>query len=144
MRRSFKGFENPIKKIDPILFCAVAVLSFISILTVFGSVDNFGQSKLKMQVAMTVLGMIFTVIIANVDYRFLVDRFYIIMFAVSVVLMLLTLLFGSSGVNMETANRSWLNIPIINIAIQPSEFIKITFIKKCNPYFIIDLFRINQ
>lgn len=144
MRRSLKSFENPIKKMDPILFCAVAVLSFISILTVFGSVDNFGQSKLKMQVAMTVLGMIFTVIIANVDYRFLVDRFYVIMFAASVVLMLLTLLFGSSGVNMETANKSWLNIPIIDIAIQPSEFIKITFICSFSKHIDMVRDRVNK
>ena len=128
MIRSLGGFDNPIKKIDPVLFCAVAVLSFISILTVFGSVDNFGQSKLTMQIAMTLVGMVFTVIIADIDYRFLIDRFYLIMLIASIALMLLTLIFGSSGVNMETANRSWLNIPIINIAIQPSEFIKITFI----------------
>ncbi|MBR6680304.1 MAG: FtsW/RodA/SpoVE family cell cycle protein [Clostridia bacterium] len=128
MRVSLKGIENPIKKIDPILFCAVAVLSIISIITVLGSVDNFGKSKLVMQIAMTLLGMLFTVVIANIDYRFFIDKLYIIMFAVSVILMLLTLAFGSSGVSMETANRSWLKIPIINIAVQPSEFIKITFI----------------
>ena len=144
MIRSLKGIENPLKKIDPILFCAVAVLSFISILTVFGSVDNFGQSKLKMQIAMTLLGMLFTVVIANIDYRFLIDRFYIIMFAVSVVLMLLTLIFGSSGVNIETANKSWLNIPIINIAIQPSEFIKITFICSFSKHIDLIRDRINR
>ena len=70
MRGSLKGIENPIKKIDPILFCAVAVLSIISIITVLGSVDNFGKSKLVMQIAMTLLGMLFTVVIANIDYRF--------------------------------------------------------------------------
>ena len=80
MRRSLKGIENPIKKIDPILFCAVAVLSLISIITVLGSVDNFGKSKLVMQIAMTLVGTLFTVVIANIDYRFFIDKLYIIMF----------------------------------------------------------------
>jgi len=29
---------------------------------------------------------------------------------------------------METANKSWLRIPIVNVAIQPSEFVKIAFV----------------
>lgn len=144
MRRSLKGIENPIKKIDPILFCAVAVLSFISILTVFGSVDNFGKSKLVMQVAMTVVGIAFTLVIASLDYRFLIDKAYLLMLGASVLLMLLTLAFGSSGVNMETANRSWLNIPIINIAVQPSEFIKITFLCSFAKHIDLVMDRINK
>ena len=144
MRRSLKGIENPIKKIDPILFCAVAVLSVISILTVFGSVDNFGKSKLVMQVAMTVVGVAFTLVIASLDYRFLIDKAYLLMLGASVLLMLLTLAFGSSGVNMETANRSWLNIPIINIAVQPSEFIKITFLCSFAKHIDLVMDRINK
>ena len=144
MGRSLRGFENPIKKIDPVLFCAVAVLSFISILTVFGSVDNFGKSKLVMQVAMTLAGMVFTVIIANVDYRFFIEKTYLFMLGASVLLMILTLAFGSSGVNMETANRSWLNVPIINIAVQPSEFIKITFLCSFAKHIDLVMDRINK
>ena len=144
MGRSIRGLENPIKKIDPVLFCAVAVLSFISILTVFGSVDNFGKSKLVMQVAMTLVGIAFTVIIANVDYRFLIDKAYVVMLGASILLMILTLAFGSSGVNMETANKSWLNIPIINIAVQPSEFIKITFLCSFAKHIDLVMDRINK
>lgn len=116
------------RHIDPILFVCTTVLSFISILTIYGAVDNFGQSKLTMQIAMTLAGMIALFIVANIDYRFFVDRFAIIMFLASVLLLALTLLFGSTGENMETANRSWIRIPIINIAIQPSEFVKIAFL----------------
>ena len=90
--------------------------------------DNFGRSKLIMQIAMTLAGAIALFIVANVDYRFFIDRFAIIMLGASVILLAITLIFGSTGENMETANRSWLRIPVVDIAIQPSEFVKITFL----------------
>ena len=46
----------------------------------------------------------------------------------SVALLILTLVLGSSGENMETSNKSWLKIPGTGLMIQPSEFIKFTFI----------------
>ena len=117
-----------IKRIDPIIFACTSVLSFISILTIFGSVENFGRSKLTMQIAMTLAGIVAVFLVANLDYRFFVDRFYIVMFIASVLLLGITLIFGSTGENMETANKSWLRLPIVGIAIQPSEFVKITFL----------------
>ena len=122
------SFKDQLKHIDPILFICTAFLSFVSIITIFGAVDNFGKTKLIMQVAMTVAGMIALFFIANIDYRFFVDRFAIIMFLFSACLLAVTLIFGSTGENMETANKSWIRIPIINIGVQPSEFIKITFL----------------
>lgn len=126
--RAGVSFKNKIKHIDPILFCCTLLLSFISILTIFGAVDNFGRSKLTMQIEMTLVGIVVLFVIANIDYRFFIDRFAIIMLIVSVFLLAITLFFGSTGENMETANRSWLRIPIVNIAVQPSEFVKIAFV----------------
>ncbi len=123
-----KMLKTMVKRIDPVLFFACAFLSAVSILTIFGSVENFGRSKLIMQCAMTLVGMVGVFVLANIDYKFFVDRFYVFMFAASVALLIITLIFGSTGENMETANKSWLEIPIINIAIQPSEFVKITFL----------------
>ena len=128
MRRVGVTIGERIRNIDPILFVCSAVLSFISILTIYGAVDNFGKSKLTMQIAMTLVGAVALFVVANLDYRFWVDRFALLMFGVSVALLVLTLLFGSTGENMETANRSWIRLPIVNIAIQPSEFVKIAFL----------------
>lgn len=123
-----RAIISVIKKLDPVLFGASFFLSCVSILTIFGSVDNFGRSKLIMQVAMTVLGILFTVLLANIDYRFLVDRYALWFFIGSAALLGITLIFGISGINMQTANKSWITIPFINISIQPSEFVKIAFI----------------
>lgn len=128
MRGLLSGLGRCIKKADPILFAATSTLSLISLLTIFGSVENFGKSKLVMQAAMTAVGIFAVFLLANIDYRFFIDRFYIVMFLASVLLLALTLLFGISGVNMETANKSWITIPGIGISVQPSEFVKITFL----------------
>lgn len=122
------SFGERIKRIDPILFGASSFLSLVSILTILGSVENFGRSKLIMQVAMTVVGIVAVFLLANLDYRFFIDRFYIIMFLFSVLFLAVTLLFGISGINMETTNKSWITIPGIGISVQPSEFVKITFL----------------
>ena len=115
-------------RFDPILFIATAYLSTLSILTVYGAVDNFGKTKLIMQIAMTLVGFIAMFIISRIDYKFLIDRFWLYMLIGSVMLLAITLIFGSTGENMETANKSWLRIPVVGIAIQPSEFVKVAFL----------------
>ena len=119
---------NSFKRLDPILLICTVVLSLVSILTIFGAVDNFGRSKLIMQMAMTLVGLVALWALANLDYRFLVDRFFWVFLIGSVLLLLITLIFGSTGENRETANTSWLTIPVIGIAIQPSEFVKLAFL----------------
>ena len=127
--KSFGGtFWDKLRRIDPVLFACTAILSLISLITIFGAIDNFGRSKLVMQSAMVIVGTVGLFILANFDYRFFVDRFAIFLFLGSALILAVTLIFGSTGANMETANRSWLNIPIINIAIQPSEFVKLAFL----------------
>ena len=128
MKSFGRTFGDKLRQIDPILFVCTLILSAISLLTIFGAVDNFGRSKLIMQSAMVIAGTVGLFVLANFDYRFFVDRFAIFMFLGSALLLAVTLLFGITGDNMETANRSWLNIPFINIAIQPSEFVKIAFL----------------
>lgn len=128
MEKVFGIVKEAIRNIDPVLFGSSVLLSLISIVTVYGAVDNFGASKLKMQIAMFLVGVLVTVLIAFVDYRVIVEKLWIPMLAGSVLLLVITLLFGESGVNMETGNKSWLKIPGTGFMIQPSEFIKFTFV----------------
>lgn len=128
MRYLKKYLINCIKSLDPWLAVFTLALSFVGLVTIFGAVDNFGKRKLIMQVLMTAAGIIFTVIIANIDYHHIVDKFWIFMIVFSVAILGITLLFGSSGESRETSNKAWLEIPIVKIAIQPSEFVKITMV----------------
>lgn len=128
MEKVLGVIKSAIKKIDPVLFACSVLLSLISIVTIYGAVDNFGMSKLKMQVAIFVVGIFVTVVIAFLDYRVIVDKLWIPMLVGSVLILAVTLLFGESGVNLETGNKSWLKIPGTGFMIQPSEFVKFTFV----------------
>ncbi len=128
MEKVKKVLKEAIGNIDPILFVCATLLSVISIVTIYGAVDNFGMSKLKMQVAIFIVGIVVTFVIAFVDFRVIVDKLWPYMLAGSVLLLIATLVFGKSGENMETANKSWLAIPGTGLMIQPSEFVKFTFI----------------
>ena len=120
--------SDALRRVDWVLLLCTTVLSVISLVTVYGAVDNFGMSKLKMQFAMTVLGIILTFIMANLDYHVILDRLWLPLLIFSAGILGLTLVAGDTGAAMETAGKSWLTIPVIGIAIQPSEFVKITFI----------------
>ena len=120
--------KEAVLNIDPILFGCATLLSIISIVTVWGAVDNFGMSKLRMQVFIFVLGIFVTVAVAFFDFRVIVDKLWLYMLIGSVALLVLTLVLGSSGENMETSNKSWLKIPGTGLMIQPSEFVKFAFI----------------
>ncbi len=117
-----------IRRVDPVLLICTLVLLGVSLLTVWGAVDNFGMSKLRMQLAMGLLGIFATIVVANLDYHIILDRLFWIMLIFSAGILALTLVVGRTGAAMETTNKSWLTIPGIGIDIQPSEFVKITFI----------------
>lgn len=139
-----KGILGWLCAVDPVLFFAMLFLSLLSILTILGGMENFGKSKLVMQCAMTVAGMVALFLIANVDYRFFVDRFWIVFLVVSALLLSITLIFGNSGQGIETANKSWLRLPFVGISIQPSEFVKITFLCTFSKHIDLVKERINR
>lgn len=128
MSRIFAYIRSTVRKVDPILFVCSAVLSVFSLVTVFGAMDNFGVSKFRMQLMMTLVGIVITFVVASIDIKYIIDRLWIWILIGSCVLLAVTALFGSSGASRETSNRSWLIIPFVNIGIQPSEFVKATFI----------------
>ena len=74
MEKALGVIRSAIKKIDPVLFICSVLLSLISIVTIYGAVDNFGMSKLKMQVFIFVFGTLITFVIAFFDYRVIVKK----------------------------------------------------------------------
>lgn len=132
------------RRVDPILLICTVVLTLVSLLTIWGAVDNFGMSKLRMQLAMGILGVVATFLVANLDYHIILDRLWLFMLIFSVAILGVTLVLGTTGAAMETSNRSWLTIPIIGIDIQPSEFVKITFICTFSKHLSVVQDRVNH
>ncbi len=123
----WEKLKEIVRGIDPVLFTCSTLLSLISIITVWGAVDNFGASKLRMQIFIFILGMIVTVVFSLIDFRVITEKLWGWFLIGSVALLLITLIFGETGADMETSNKSWLKI-LPGVMIQPSEFIKFTFI----------------
>jgi rod shape determining protein RodA len=76
-----------------------------------------------MQFGATVVGLIFMFLIAALDYRTLSEKLGLILYGGAVLLLAVTLVFGTN----EGENRSWLYIPGVPFGIQPSEFVKAVF-----------------
>ncbi|MBE6547768.1 MAG: hypothetical protein E7667_02660 [Ruminococcaceae bacterium] len=138
--------KSCIKSLDPVLFICTVLLSAIGIITILGQVDSLASGKrtLIMQIAMTVAGIVFTLIIANIDYHRIVDKLWVIMIIASAGILLVTLIFGNTGADRVTTNRSWLTIPFVNIAIQPSEFVKIAMVCSFGKHISLVKDRINR
>lgn len=132
LRALGKFIRNSFARIDKMILLCSMLITLMSLVTIFGARENFGTSKLVMQIAMTVVGMIAVMIIVHIDYRIFVERYSRLLFIASVALLLITLVVGDTGANgTESANRSWLTIIKIGsrtFQIQPSEFVKIAFI----------------
>ncbi|MBQ7338914.1 MAG: FtsW/RodA/SpoVE family cell cycle protein [Clostridia bacterium] len=106
--------------LDGVLLACTTILSLMSILTLWGGSEVFGEKILPMQIAATVVGFAVMVVLANIDYRVIARRLSPYLLLGSVALLVVLLLTGKS----EGTNRSWLYFSFLPFGIQPSEFIK--------------------
>ncbi len=120
MQRVWRYCREKLSVLDPVLVVCTSVLSLFGILTLIGGVDKFGWSRVVMQIAATVVGVLAMIVLANLDYRKLAERLSPVFFGVSVLLMILLLIMGED----EGTNKSWLYLDFLPFGIQPSEFIK--------------------
>ena len=127
-----KFLRNSFARLDKTVLICSMLITMMSLVTIFGARENFGNSKLVMQIAMTIVGICAMLVLVHIDYRIFVERYWKILWIASVVLLGITLIIGDTGANgTESANRSWLTIIKIgqrSFQIQPSEFVKIAFI----------------
>ena len=107
---------------DPFLLACTLGLSLISLLMLWGGKEEFGTRAFIMQLLMTVAGNIAVMVISSIDYEYIVDRYYIVIGIASALFLASTVLFGMS----IGSNRSWLDLGFVTI--QPSEFVKATYI----------------
>ena len=115
----------------------------MSLATLVGGYDVFGARRLIMQLAMTVIGIFIIFVIANIDYQEVVEKLYIVMFLGSVALMAVVILFG----NAIGGNKSWITVfkaGSFEVGIQPSEFVKATFIVSFSKHLDIVKDKINK
>ena len=126
MVRSFNVTKKErLKMLDPTIIICTVILSTMSILTLVGGYGEFPdvtKSNLIIQIGSTVVGIAAMLILSMLDYEEIVEKLYGAFFIISVALLAVTLLFGTS---MGT-NLSYLRIGPVGI--QPSEFVKASYI----------------
>ena len=118
------SLKSILKNVDPIILSCMLILSCMSLLTVIGGAETFGSRRLIMQIAMNAVGIVATFIIARLDYRDIGDRFALPFFFFSIGL--LSLVFVPFLAANEGTNTSWVDFRFV--AVQPSEFVKASFI----------------
>lgn len=109
-----------IKRMDFALLAATSALSLAGIVTLIGGYSTFGLKRIVMQLGATCVGFVLMLLVATVDYRVIAQKLGIFIYGASLLLLVVTLVFGTS----EGENKSWLYLPLIPFGIQPSEFIK--------------------
>ena len=116
LRNTFKGVSKPLL-IMPLLLAVISITMMVS------TAGNNGFRTVIVQSAAYVLGCIFVVIIANMDYS-VVEGIEKKLYIGSVVF-LLTVYLPFIGVELNGA-RSWINLGFTTF--QPSELVKLSFI----------------
>ncbi|MBR7185598.1 MAG: rod shape-determining protein RodA [Clostridia bacterium] len=127
MRITAYSVKEKFKRLDPTLLICTLVISFFSLLTLWGCRDATagGVKRAFVQLAAVLLGLMCTFVIANLDYETVVNRLFWAFFAISVLLLVLVLTPLGTG---EGTNKSYFVIPFLPVNLQPSEFVKISFI----------------
>lgn len=133
-------FLSLIRKMDYGLLWAMAALSAAGILTLTGGIASFGLKRVLMQAGATAAGFVLMFLIAAVDYRTLAEKLGIYLYGASVLILIVTLIFGTS----EGENKSWLYLPLIPFGIQPSEFVKAAFLLTFSYHLLRVRGRINK
>lgn len=134
------GLKDRLKQFDICLLICTSVLSILSIVLMYSirdaSVRHAGL--VKMQAAATLVGVFIMVFLSTVDYQEVVDKLWVIFLIGEIGLLGITLIYGVA----EGTNVSWLEIGPITI--QPSEFVKGTFIVTFSKHLDMVKHRINH
>ncbi len=115
-------------KMDLWIIVTAISMTLLSIIVLWGGADTFdgGYKKLAVQVVAAIIGIILMLSIATVDYDDICSKLETVFFAVSVALMVLVIVVNIGSSN--STNKNWITIPGVPFSIQPSEFVKVTYI----------------
>lgn len=125
-------FNKLYRNVDKILLVAILVILAIGLSSIYSATHADGSETKReglflKQMAWIAIGLLLSLVILNIDYQKFVDMSYII-FGLNIVLLLIVLFFGSTKLGAQR----WVYIG--GIAIQPSEFVKLTFILALSSY----------
>jgi len=113
-----------VRRIDYVIVFCVLAMSLMSVVTLAGAADAYGESFYKTQLISAAMGVVMMGIVSMIDYDSLISKMKIVFFIVSLALLAAVILWGEG----ERGNNNWISIPGLPFYIQPTEFVKITYI----------------
>ena len=125
MRRYLFELKYFFRKGDLILLLICLITSAFGCIIISSATNPVGFSRyLTVQIVAILLGVVFYMMTSSLDVEVLSEHRSVLV-GIGVFLLLLLIPFGT-GDNL--GNRSWLDIPLIPVDIQPAEICKITYI----------------
>ena len=125
MRRIFQMFGDFFRKGDLVLLTLCLVTNAFGCLVIASTTNTMGSVRyVVIQIGAAMIGVLLYAIISSIDAEFFSEHRWM-MVTFNTVLLLLLLPFGTDN---NTGNRSWLDIPLVPVDIQPAEICKITYI----------------
>ena len=128
MRRFFEELKDFRKKGDMFLLMLCMIVSGFGMVCIASatSADKFGTNirYIAFQLLAIALGIVIYAIISSIDLD-VMSEYRNTMVVFNILLLLMLIPFGTDN---NTGNRSWLDLPLIPINIQPAEICKITYI----------------
>lgn len=122
-----------IRETDKFLWALCILVSGISVLLLYGALESgyealldISYRNLFVQCAAIGLGLLCVLILSKIDYHFM-RKMWMIHVPATYLLVLLTFFIGT-GAAARPDDKRWLILPFVDVWLQPSELLKISFI----------------
>ncbi len=125
MYRFLQEFKNFFRKGDMVLLLLCLMITSFGVVMISSATNHMGNTRfIVIQVAAAGLGVLMYAMVSSIDADFWAEhRVGLVVF--NTLLLLLLIPFGTDN---NTGNRSWLDIPLVPVDIQPAEICKITYV----------------
>ncbi len=125
MRRIIQELRSFFRKGDMVLLVLCLVATGFGYLAIASATNHAGNTRyLIIQFGATRIGVLLYAIMSSIDTEFFAEH-RLALVAFNTLLLLMLIPFGTDN---NTGNRSWLDIPLFPVNIQPAEICKITYI----------------
>ncbi len=125
MRKIWNGLTEFYRRGDLLLLFLCVVTTVFGIVMIASATRYSSSSRyLIVQIASLILGVVLYIAVSLLDIEIVAEHRELLL-AFNVLFMSLLLVWGVEG---NTGNRAWLDLPLLPVNIQPAEICKITFV----------------